>query len=163
MKRLLFVLVCLCFSGSVVHSQVVGYEVGNIAPEIELPDAQGENISLSSFRGVPVLIDFWASWCGPCIKEQPELLKLYSGISEKFSIFGVSLDSKKASWTGVVNKLKIPWTQVSDLKYWSSPVVADYKIQALPYNILIDKNGIIIAKNVHGQALNKLVTELVGG
>lgn len=142
-------------------SQVVGLEIGDIAPEIDLPDTNGNNVALSSLRGGIVLVDFWASWCGPCIKEQPELLKLYNSYPEKFSIYGVSLDTKKPAWTGAIAKLKLPWTQVSDLKYWNSPVVGDYMLQALPLNFLLDKNGIILAKNIHGNQLNQMVKEFI--
>ena len=160
MKNLFFVITFLCCSFISVNAQVVGLEIGDIAPEIDLPDTKGNNIALSSLRGGIVLVDFWASWCGPCVKEQPELLKLYNTYPDKFSIYGVSLDTKKTAWTGAITKLKIPWTQVSDLKYWSSPVVGDYMLQALPLNFLLDKNGIILAKNIHGTQLNQMVKEL---
>jgi len=160
MKKL-FVAVLLFFSMIAVKAQVVGLEVGDIAPEIDLPDTKGNKVALSSLRGEMVLVDFWASWCGPCIKEQPELLKLYNTYPEKFQIYGVSLDTKKPLWTGAITKLKLPWTQVSDLKYWSSPAAADYMVQALPFNVLLDKNGIILAKNIHGNQLNELVKELL--
>ncbi|MDR7212598.1 TlpA disulfide reductase family protein [Flavobacterium piscis] len=161
MKNLFLVIAFLWCSVINVNAQVVGLEIGDIAPEIDLPDTAGNDIALSSLRGAIVLVDFWASWCGPCIKEQPELLKLYNSYPEKFSIYGVSLDTKKPAWTGAITKLKLPWAQVSDLKYWSSPVIGDYMIQALPFNVLVDKNGIILAKNIHGNQLNQLVKELV--
>lgn len=157
------VLTLVWFSGITVKSQVVGVEIGDIAPEIDLPDLQGNEVALSSLRGAVVLIDFWASWCGPCIKEQPELIKLYNTYSEKFLIYGVSLDTKKTAWATALEKLKLPWTQVSDLKYWQSPAVGDYMVQALPFNVLIDKNGIIKAKNIHGSKLNELVKGLTDG
>lgn len=160
MKKL-FVAVVLLFSVIGVKAQVVGLEVGDIAPEIDLPDTKGEKVALSSLRGGIVLVDFWASWCGPCIKEQPELLKLYNTYPGKLDIYGVSLDTKKPSWTGVITKQKLPWTQVSDLKYWSSAAATDYMVQALPFNVLLDKNGIILAKNIHGNKLNELVKELL--
>ncbi|MDX6183914.1 TlpA disulfide reductase family protein [Flavobacterium sp. Fl-77] len=162
MKKAILILGFLICVFTNVQAQNVGVDVGDIAPEIDLPDAKGNNVALSSLRGGLVLIDFWASWCGPCIKEQPELLKLYNTYPEKLAIYGVSLDSKKSAWTGTVAKLKIPWTQVSDLKYWSSPVVSSYMIQALPLNFLIDKNGVILAKNIHGAALNDFVKSQLG-
>ena len=161
MKKLFFVALFLSFFANNVQAQVVGLEIGDIAPEIDLPDTKGNNIALSSLRGSIVLVDFWATWCGPCIKEQPELLKLYNTYPEKFSIYGVSLDTKKPAWTGMIAKLKLPWSQVSDLKYWSSQAATDYMIQALPYNFLLDKNGIILAKNIHGSKLNQLLKELM--
>ncbi len=160
MKKTLLILAFFC---CVLNSnaQTVGVEVGDIAPEIELPDTKGNNVALSSFRGELVLIDFWASWCGPCIKEQPELIKLNNAYAGKFSIYSVSMDTKKALWLAAIAKQKLPWTQVSDLKYWSSPVVADYMLRSVPLNFLIDKNGIILAKNIHGSALNEMVKSLL--
>jgi thiol-disulfide isomerase/thioredoxin len=107
-----------------------------------------------------VLVDFWASWCGPCIKEQPLLIKLYNAYPDKLSIYGVSMDTKKPLWTGAIAKAKLPWTNVSDLKYWQSPVIGDYMLQSIPLNFLIDKNGIIVAKNIHGQALEDKIKTL---
>ncbi|WP_337965246.1 TlpA disulfide reductase family protein [uncultured Flavobacterium sp.] len=161
MKKTLLILGFLfCFITN-SKAQVVGVEVGDIAPEIDLPDTKGNNVVLSSFRGELVLVDFWASWCGPCTKEHPELIKLYNTYPDKFAIYSVSMDTKKPLWLGAITKQKLPWTQVSDLKYWKSPVVADYMLQSVPLNFLIDKNGIIIAKNIHGNALNELVNSLL--
>ena len=161
MKKIVLILAfLLCF---IPHSkaQVVGVEVGDIAPEIDLPDTKGNLVALSSLRGELVLVDFWASWCGPCIKEQPELIKLNNTYTGKFSIYSVSMDTKKALWLAAIAKQKLPWTQVSDLKYWDSPVVSAYKLQSVPLNFLIDKNGIILAKNIHGNALNTLLKSLL--
>lgn len=161
MNKSVFVLVFLFSLFFTAHAQVVGLDPGDIAPEIDLPDVNGNSVSLSSLRGTVVLVDFWASWCLPCIKEQPELIKLYATYPEKLAIFGVSLDTKKTNWTAILAKYKQPWIQVSDLKYWKSPVVADYSIESLPFNILIDKNGIILGKNLHGNQLNQTVKELL--
>jgi thiol-disulfide isomerase/thioredoxin len=161
MKKSYFILAFVFFALIHVNAQVVGTDVGDIAPEIDLPDAKGTTIALSSLRGGLVLVDFWATWCGPCLKEQPELLKLYNTYPDKLSIYGVSLDNKKANWVAMVAKLKQPWSQVSDIRYWSSPVVGDYMIQALPFNVLLDKNGVVLAKNIHGNALNEMVKSLV--
>ncbi|MFG4003953.1 alkyl hydroperoxide reductase [Flavobacterium aquidurense] len=161
MKKTVLILGFLfCFITS-SNAQVVGTDVGDIAPEIDLPDTKGNNIALSSLRGELVLIDFWASWCGPCIKEQPELIKLNNTYTGKFSIYSVSMDTKKTLWLAAIAKQKLPWTQVSDLKYWNSPVVGDYKLQSVPLNFLIDKNGIILAKNIHGNALNEKIKSLL--
>jgi thiol-disulfide isomerase/thioredoxin len=161
MKKTLLILGFLCCVITSSNAQVVGVEVGDIAPEIDLPDTKGNNVALTSFRGELVLIDFWASWCGPCIKEQPTLLKLYNAYPEKLSIYSISMDTKKPLWTAAIAKGKLPWTQVSDLKYWNSPVVGDYMLQSVPLNFLIDKNGIILAKNIHGKALEDLVNSLL--
>ena len=161
MKKILLILGFLSCVVTSSKAQVVGTDIGDIAPEIDLPDTKGNNIVLSSLRGELVLVDFWASWCGPCIKEQPELIKLYNTYSGKFSIYSVSMDTKKALWTGAIAKQKLPWTQVSDLKYWNSPVIGDYMLQSVPLNFLIDKNGIILAKNIHGNALNEMLKSLL--
>ncbi|MFB9080853.1 TlpA family protein disulfide reductase [Flavobacterium procerum] len=161
MKKTLLIFGFLCCVITASNAQVVGSEIGDIAPEIELPDAKGENVVLSSLRGSLVLIDFWASWCGPCIKEQPLLVKLHNAYPDKLSIYGVSMDTKKPLWTAAIAKGKLPWINVSDFKYWKSPVVNDYKLQSVPLNFLIDKNGIIIAKNIHGKALEDKINELL--
>ncbi|MDQ6469680.1 TlpA disulfide reductase family protein [Flavobacterium sp. LHD-80] len=161
MKKTVLILGFLCCVITSSKAQVVGVDVGDIAPEIELPDTKGNVVSLSSFRGSLVLVDFWASWCGPCIKEQPTLLKLHNAYPDKLSIYSVSMDTKKPLWTAAIAKGKLPWTQVSDLKYWSSPVVSAYMLQSVPLNFLIDKNGIILAKNIHGKALEDMVNGLL--
>ncbi|RED26787.1 thiol-disulfide isomerase/thioredoxin [Flavobacterium cutihirudinis] len=161
MKKILLILGFLCCVITSTKAQVVGVDVGDIAPEIDLPNTKGENISLSSLRGSLVLVDFWASWCGPCIKEQPTLLKLHNTYPEKLSIYSISMDTKKPLWATAIAKGKLPWTNVSDLKYWQSPVVADYMLQSVPLNFLIDKNGIILAKNIHGKALEDMIKGLL--
>ncbi|UTN02514.1 TlpA family protein disulfide reductase [Flavobacterium bizetiae] len=161
MKKTLLILGFLCCVVTSSKAQVVGTEIGDIAPEIDLPDTKGNLVALSSLRGGLVLVDFWASWCGPCIKEQPALLKLYTTYPDKLSIYSVSMDTKKTLWLAAIAKGKLPWTQVSDLKYWKSPVVGDYMLQSVPLNFLVDKNGIILAKNIHGNALNEMVKSLL--
>ena len=161
MKKTLLILGLLLCIITTSKAQVVGTDVGDIAPEIDLPDTKGNNVALSSLRGDLVLIDFWASWCGPCTKEHPELIKLYNTYSGKFSIYSVSMDTKKALWTGAIAKQKLPWIQVSDLKYWQSPVIGDYKLQSVPLNFLVDKNGIILTKNIHGKALEDMLKSLL--
>lgn len=161
MKKTLLILAFLCCVITSSKAQVVGVDVGDIAPEIDLPNTKGENISLSSLRGSLVLIDFWASWCGPCIKEQPLLIKLHNTYPEKLSIYGVSMDTKKPLWSAAITKGKLPWINVSDLKYWQSPSVADYRLQSVPLNFLVDKNGIILAKNIHGKALEDKIKSLL--
>ena len=162
MKKTLLILGFLLCVITNLKAQVIGTDVGDIAPEIDLPDPKGNNVVLSSLRGDLVLVDFWASWCGPCIKEQPELLKLYNAYPGKFLIYSVSMDTKKPLWLAAIAKQKLPWIQVSDLKYWTSPVVGDYMLQSVPLNFLVDKNGIIVAKNIHGNALNEMVKSILG-
>ncbi|RXM44631.1 TlpA disulfide reductase family protein [Flavobacterium sp. YO64] len=161
MKKTLLVSIFLFCIITGSRAQVVGTDVGDIAPEIDLPDLKGDLVALSSLRGSLVLVDFWASWCGPCIKEQPLLLKLYNTYPDKLSIYSVSMDTKKTLWQTVIAKGKLPWVNVSDLKYWQSPVVGDYMLQSVPLNFLVDKNGIILAKNIHGQALENKIKSLL--
>jgi thiol-disulfide isomerase/thioredoxin len=156
----------MCVPGS--FSQHNSLEPGSVAPAIALPDLKGNTIELKSFEGKLVLIDFWATWCSPCIKEQPELAELYKKYKAStftkgkgFEIYGVSFDTDKATWASTISKLNIQWTQVSDLKYWRSPVTKTYNIQALPFNVLIDGNGIILARNLHGKELTQFIKSLV--
>jgi thiol-disulfide isomerase/thioredoxin len=136
--------------------------VGNEAPEISLPDAEGKIINLSSTRGNIVLLDFWAAWCPPCRKESPNLVKAFNQYSGKgFRIFQVSLDKTKEDWLQGIQEDKLNrWTHVSDLKYWNSSVVPLYKIESIPYNLLLDKDGKIIAANLRGESLQKKLAEL---
>jgi len=145
---------------SQVSAQSAGLEIGNNSPEISLPSPKGDTIRLSSLKGKMVLIDFWATWCSPCVQEQSDLKRLYARYKNSrftngngFEIFGVSLDAKKPAWEGFVRKQNITWIQVSDLKFWRSPVAKTYNIQELPYNLLIDANGVILGKNLHGADL----------
>jgi peroxiredoxin len=163
MKHLVLIALMILVSClKTIVGQNIGTEIGDKAPEIRLPSLAGDTIALSSLKGKMVLIDFWATWCAPCVKEQPELSKLYNKFKNSdfskgkgFEIFGVSLDSKKANWESVINKYGVSWIQVSDLKFWSSPVAKLYNIQELPFNVLIDGNGIILAKNLHGTDLDQ--------
>jgi peroxiredoxin len=162
MKKFLLIIALFCFNIPFLYSQSIGLGIGNTAPDIRLPDAKGVPVSLSSFKGKVVLIDFWASWCPPCVKEQPVLAELYKQNKGKgFEIYGVSLDNKKTEWESTIKKNNISWIQVSDLKFWTSPIAKTYNIQALPFNVLIDGKGIILAKNLHGDALKKFIKELL--
>ncbi len=131
---------------------------GKEVPEITLPNPNGEMVSLSSLRGNVVLIDFWASWCKPCRAENPNVVNAYNKYHDKgFEIFSVSLDKDRASWLRAIEADNLTWTHVSDLKFWSSTVVRLYNISGIPFAVLIDKEGKIIAKNLRGPALhNKL-------
>jgi len=164
MKKILFIATVLCLHFAVAFSQSINLNIGDTAPDIRLPNLKGDTISLSSFKNKIVLIDFWGTWCGPCVKEQPELAELYKKYKNSvfttgngFEIYGVSLDNKKKAWQNIIKKLKINWTQVSDLQFWLSPVAKTYNLQELPFNLLIDGNGIIIAKNLHGVELEEAI------
>jgi peroxiredoxin len=136
---------------------------GSEAPEISLPSPEGDTIRLSSTRGKVVLLDFWASWCLPCRKENPNLVKAYNLYSKKgFQIYQVSLDKTKDAWTkGIKDDQLEKWIHVSDVQYWNSVVVPLYKIESIPTNFLLDKNGRIIASNLRGDQLVKKLSEIL--
>jgi len=137
--------------------------VGKKAPEIALPNPNGKIIKLSDFKGKYVMIDFWASWCGPCRMENPHVVELYKKYKDKgFTILGVSLDEDKEKWKNAIMKDGLVWEQISDLKGWASSVNPVYEVQAIPLTYLIDKDGTIIAKNLRGQDLTNKLEELFG-
>lgn len=136
--------------------------LGKEAPDFTLADTEGKNISLKSLRGKYVLVDFWASWCKPCRMENPNVVEAYAKFKNKnFTILGVSLDKDKASWMRAIQDDRLDWKQVSDLKYWSSEVVPLYNIEGIPFNVLLDPNGIVIAKDLRGNDLHKKLAEIL--
>ncbi|WP_158995638.1 TlpA disulfide reductase family protein [Mucilaginibacter sp. L196] len=136
--------------------------IGVTATDFSQSDVNGKMVSLSSFKGEYVLLDFWASWCGPCRAENPNVLKAYNRFKGKnFDILAVSLDNKKESWLKAIKDDGLPWTQVSDLQGWKNQVAGFYAISAIPQNFLIDPNGVIIATNLYGEALMKKLEELI--
>jgi peroxiredoxin len=136
--------------------------VGQQAPELNLPDADGKVISLASFKGKYLLVDFWASWCGPCRAENPNVVKAYSEFKDKnFAILGVSLDKDKDAWQQAVKEDKLAWLQVSDLKYWNSKAVDIFKFEGIPFNVLIDPQGKIIGQELRGPELENRLKVLL--
>lgn len=170
MRTLILAVALLLFGSTIstLYAQTTGLEPGNRSPEIKLPTLKGDTVALSSLKGKLVLIDFWGTWCAPCVEEQTELAKLYGKYKQSaftngngFEIYGVSLDAKKSNWENFITTNKINWIQVSDLKFWRSPVAKTYNIQGLPFNVLIDGNGIILAKNLHGIDLDKGIAKFL--
>ena len=142
--------------------KLVASKSGSAAPEINLPDPNGKNIALSSLKGKVVLIDFWASWCGPCRKEMPNVKKAYAKFKSKgFEIYGVSLDKEKQAWLDAIAQDGLTWLQVSDLQYWNCEAAKLYNVQAIPATVLVDRDGKIIAKNLRGPELEKKLQEIL--
>ena len=138
--------------------------VGKQAPEISLPDTEGKTVKLSSFRGKYVLVDFWASWCGPCRNENPNVVQAFNQFKNKnFTILGVSLDrpGQKENWIKAIKEDNLTWTHISDLKFWQSEVVPVYQVGSIPFNVLVDPDGKVVAENLRGNALEQKLQELL--
>lgn len=147
----------------------IGINIGDIAPEIEFENPEGKKIALSSLRGKMVLIDFWAAWCPPCRKENPNLVRTYTEFKEKefingngFTVYGVSLDKTKEAWVKAIQDDGLVWkNHVSDLKYWSSVPAAMYQVRSIPSNFLIDGEGVIVAKSLRGEQLDNALKKFL--
>jgi peroxiredoxin len=135
--------------------------VGQVAPDIVLPDPSGKTTKLSDLKGKYVLIDFWAAWCKPCRQENPNVVRLYNQYNSKgFEVFGVSLDRSREDWVKAIADDRLTWTQVSDLQYFNSAAAVLYQIQAIPATYLVDPDGKIIAKDLRGPSLEAKLAEL---
>lgn len=138
--------------------------IGVVAPDFSMPTPAGDTVSLSDYRGGYVLVDFWAAWCKPCRQENPNVVSAYNKFKDQgFEILGVSLDRKREDWLNAIEQDGLEWTQVSDLLYWQTPVVQEYKISGIPFSLLIGPDGKIVAKNLRGEALHEKLAEIYSG
>lgn len=136
--------------------------IGQVAPDFEMVGVDGNSIRLSDFKGKTVLVDFWASWCGPCRQENPNVVKLYNQYKDKnFTILGVSLDTDREKWVKAIEDDQLTWSHVSDLEGWKNAAAAIYGVNSIPHTVLIDAEGVIIGKNLRGDDLANKLAEVL--
>ncbi len=149
-------------SGTKEQPQQQAISIGSMAPDITMDDTEGKPFSLSSLRGKYVLVDFWASWCGPCREENPNVVTAYKKYKDKnFTVLGVSLDKDKANWLQAIKDDGLEWKHISDLKQWKSAAVSLYNIDGIPFNVLLDPQGKIIAAGLRGGELENKLAEVL--
>lgn len=137
-------------------------EIGSMAPDFTAPNPKGDYVALNKFTGKVTVIDFWASWCGPCRQENPNMVKMYAELHSKgLEILGVSLDEEASKWKEAITKDQLTWDQISNLKKWKDPIANLYSIQSIPATVLIDKTGKIVAKDLRGSELKAKIVELL--
>lgn len=141
----------------------VKVQIGQVAPDFKLPTPEGKDLALSSLRGKVILVDFWAAWCRPCRMENPNVVNVYNKYKNNgFDVLGVSLDRTKDAWVQAIKDDGLAWNHVSDLKFWQSAPAQTYGVSAIPFSVLLDKQGKIIGMNLRGPALEQAVASALG-